>query len=891
MMTVAGVKSSFQAASYYDKDDYYSEKGQSPSHWYGAGAEALGLSGSVDRDVFKEMLDGNLPSGDRIGMEKNGEWVHAPGYDATFSAPKTVSIMALAAGDNRLVNVHSEAVKEALDFIQERVAGCRIRTSEGIEDQKTNNIIAASFLHSTSRNNDPQLHTHNVILNLTKDANGQWRSLDARELFNIHHEANKVYEQTLAQKILELGYNIARTKNGFEIDGVPENVIAANSSRSNAVEAWLEAKGYDRDTADTKLKQKAALATRPPKEIGVDREALKEHWQQKAAELGCDLREMLPRESSRRSPEKVAENAKENASKSVDLAIRHLAERDSRFTCTDLEDRAMKQASGFNATLTDIRAAIKSNEQLKACIKNTEKGAVAGYTTLSAIKAERAILAIERSGRDSVEPIASSRSALDYIKKADAESEYGFNNGQIEATHTIVTSVNSVVALQGLAGTSKTNSVIKTSAELAQMSGYQVVGMAPTSNAAAELSSGGGIKDTQTVDKFLGSLHGKTVDNEQKKLWVVDEASMLSAEKMTKLLRAAENHGAKVLLVGDIKQLGSIEAGAAFRQMQESGMQVTKLDEIVRQQNKDTLAGVYSSVEGNIKEAMEHIERGGKIVEIADAGERRREMAAQYLNTEKDMRDKTLVLDSTRKGRAELNSLIREGLKAEGALSGADKLTDRLDNKDLTKVEKLSVNSYEAGEVVRFDKDIKSLGVEKGGYYSVDSVNYSTGAVTLKNGAGEQIKWLPERMASAHASVYKQESVNLAIGESIVWRDNNADLGLRNGQTLKITELNGSSMIVQDNAGKNFEINVSTEKGKHFDHAYCSTVYSSQGRTAENVIANLAKEDKALLSQQQWYVTISRAKQGVTIFTDDRKGVTKNIQEKTGQKETALERV
>jgi conjugative relaxase-like TrwC/TraI family protein len=265
--TISALGSSAEASSYYEADNYYAGDGLSPSEWQGAGADALGLSGEVERDQFRQMLDGKMPDGQQLGTVRDGEVQHRPGWDVTMSAPKSVSIMAEVAGDRRLVGAHDRAVKSALAFAERHSAATRIRDSGIVERQQTDNLTVASFRHDTSRAQDPQLHTHNVIMNATRDADGNWRSLEPRALYQLQKAIGAVYRQELAVNVGGLGYEIEVGKDSlFEIKGVSAVAIRAFSERAAQVEARLAERGQTRETASAAEKQIAALDTRAVKE-------------------------------------------------------------------------------------------------------------------------------------------------------------------------------------------------------------------------------------------------------------------------------------------------------------------------------------------------------------------------------------------------------------------------------------------------------------------------------------------------------------------------------------------------------------------------------------------------------------------------------------------------
>ena len=219
--TISAIGSSAQASSYYEADDYYADGGLSPSEWQGEGAKELGLEGEVERDAFRDMLDGKLPDGQQLGTVRDGKLEHRPGWDVTMSAPKSVSIMAEVAGDRRLIGAHDRAVKMALAFAERYASATRIREDGRVERHQTGNLVVASFRHDTSRAQDPQLHTHNVIMNMTRDADGAWRSMEPRALYQLQKAIGAIYRQELAIGVRTLGYEIELGKDSlFEIKGV-----------------------------------------------------------------------------------------------------------------------------------------------------------------------------------------------------------------------------------------------------------------------------------------------------------------------------------------------------------------------------------------------------------------------------------------------------------------------------------------------------------------------------------------------------------------------------------------------------------------------------------------------------------------------------------------------
>ena len=362
--TISALGSSAQASSYYEADDYYAGDGLSPSEWQGAGADALGLSGEVERDQFREMLDGNMPGGQQLGTVRDGEVQHRPGWDVTMSAPKSVSIMAEVAGDRRLIGAHDRAVKSALAFAERHSAATRIRDGGHVERQQTGNLTVASFRHDTSRAQDPQLHTHNVIMNATRAADDNWRSLEPRALYQLQKAIGAVYRQELAVNVRELGYEIEVGKDSlFEIKGVSPQAIKAFSERAAQVEARLAERGQTRETASAAEKQIAALDTRAVKK-DVNRADLVKHWRETADSAGFDqpARLALVANAERAAAQvdhapMLTAQGEITAHQAVAFAAEKMGERQSVFSVAELEKEAGLFGLG-TVSQTQIGAAI-----------------------------------------------------------------------------------------------------------------------------------------------------------------------------------------------------------------------------------------------------------------------------------------------------------------------------------------------------------------------------------------------------------------------------------------------------------------------------------------------------------------------------------------------------
>ncbi|VWC40738.1 TrwC protein [Burkholderia lata] len=298
MLTFSFVKDSRQAGKYYEEtDDYYAKEGHR-GEWDGDGAEALGLQGGVDKETFKNLLDGKLPDGTVVRKpapktNKDGKKANARlGIDFTFSAPKSVSIVALVSGDRRVIAAHDAAVADALKMLESKVVA-RKKVKKLSFREHTNNFVVAKFQHDLSRDQDPQLHTHAVVMNLTQREDKRWTALSNEEMLKSVKVTGAYYRARLAERLQDMGYDIRATRHGFEMASVPDAAIEMFSQRSRTIEKHLDAQGLTRDTASGGMKQTITKNTRKRKDEG-DRAVLRQEWRDALATAGIKIPEAAP---------------------------------------------------------------------------------------------------------------------------------------------------------------------------------------------------------------------------------------------------------------------------------------------------------------------------------------------------------------------------------------------------------------------------------------------------------------------------------------------------------------------------------------------------------------------------------------------------------------------
>lgn len=883
MLRITALKSAAGAAGYFEKDDYYAD-GKSPSAWAGDGAKALGLNGPVDPDAFRSVLEGNLPGvSEHLGTERNGEWQHRPGWDATFSAPKSVSIMAEIGGDKRLISAHERAFARVLQYMEREASVTRIhdRGANEVRREVTKNLVVAAFRHATSRAQDPQTHTHAIIMNATQRSDGAWRSLESKDLYQLQQTLDAIYKAELASECRQLGYSIEITRDGFELREVPQAQRDHFSERTRQIDTWLKEKGYNPETVTREIVERAALATRAAKQHTSMTE-LRNEWRADAKTLGFDAAAIAREVAARPVPDPEYLYGRER--EAVQRGMAHLSEREHVFTERELIRVSLQYGLDKAVTLSAVEHQIAVLRQ-NGTLRDRELEGLKAYTTRQAVGLENEMLRFADRLKGG-EALLSHQEAAKAVERAISASPYPWTRDQREATSFVLTRPERLVCVQGIAGSAKTTTVLKTVAAEYQAKGHDVRAIAPQAEQAQVLGRALGIEEKTLARHLIDAKAGR--DMEGRQVWIVDEASIASTKQARDLLKAADRYEARVILVGDISQLGSIEAGRAFAQIQER-VPTAKLEEIVRQRDTTLRKGVYAASRGDVHTALDKIEHSGSIVEIQHPEQRQTAVAKMYLSLPKEQRDNTLVFSLSREVRTGINSSIREGLRTDGTLQGKDQETKILAVRDLTRTEKKLARTYEAGDAVRFSRDYAQAGLERDVYYRVAEINQDKNTVTLRTQDGEQVVWRPDKTGAKTASVYREETRELAQGERLAWTRNDKELGLKNGNRLEVMATKGHEVLARTQDGHEVRIDLSRDSNRHFDYSYCQTVHSAQSKDASRVIAEMSSRSP-LATQRSAYVVISRAVHEVHVVTDSKTELARRAQERTGEKTAALDK-
>lgn len=496
--------------------EYYMAE-NTPSEW---GGRACGMADftpgkSVNQEDLLSTLEGLIYNpaqytDQQLGRIVDGERQHRPGLDLTFSAPKSVSIVGLVGGDERIRAAHEAAVCRALGYIEDN-AGTRVRESgqgaaSHVDYKNTGNLLIAKFQHDTSREMDPQIHTHAAIANATWDKDsGRWRSLDYNSVITQLKTADGIYKNELASNLQKLGYDVEWGKNGPEIKDVSKAQRDQYSKRTQEIEEALAERGQSRESSNAETRNLAALATRSDKQH-IDRPILNNRWRQEALAVGLDVDSIVSKSRERIESPTKDQPRFNSASEIVKQAIAHLGEREQAFSQSELVrsanefSRGRVGADGIDQAIRDL----KESGELRDRGYQDKKGH-AMLTTSNAIDTEKASVRMVEEGKGQLKSILDSQKVSTLIDIRDDKAREGggfaLNSGQRDAAIMILTSEDRFMAVQGYAGTGKT-SMLTTIREILDQQGIKVIGLSSGANQAGILERDSGIK-SQTVASFL----------------------------------------------------------------------------------------------------------------------------------------------------------------------------------------------------------------------------------------------------------------------------------------------------------------------------------------------------------------------------------------------------
>ncbi len=822
MLRVTESKSAGRAKSYYSTADYYSEGQELIGHWRGEGAVRLGLSGAVDRADWDRLCDNLDPrSGQPLTARRNTE--RRIGYDFNFHCPKSVSLLYGLTQDERILEAFRESVAATMEDI-EAESKTRVRSDGRNEDRVTGNLVWGEFLHFTARPEegvpDPHLHAHCFVFNATFDSEeSRWKAGQFGDLKRDAPYFEAVFHVRLARRLEELGLETVRTAKGWEIAGIRAETLAKFSRRT----ARIEKLARERGITDPDAKAELGAQTRSGKDKELTMPELEALW----AERLTDREEADLEALSRRIGDRgYAEN--DDAARAIVLrSMEHMFERASVVPERTLLAYALKQGVGKAS-----REAIEHVMAEQPLIRATREGRKL-VTTQQVLDEESRMLAFARNGRGARRPINPGRRS--YIRE-------WLNPQQKAAVRHVLESRDRVVLIRGAAGTGKTTMMQEARAGIEE-AGQRVFAFAPSAAASRGVLRAEGFSSAETVARLLVD---RNLQNEVRSgvLWI-DEAGLLGTRTMSELFSLAEQLDARVVLSGDRRQHGSVARGAALRLLEEeAGLRPAEIKEIQRQKD-EYKAAIKALSEERTEEGFRRLDDLGWIREVGDA-DRDRELAAAYVDTLQSGKT-ALVVSPTHAEGDRITAEIRRQLRERDLLGSEERSFLQLTPANLTLGERREPANYATGDVLVFDQNAR-------GYRRGQRLVVGEGPLPLDQA---------ERF-----SVFRPAELELSPGDRIrVSRGGStADNAhrLNNGDVFTVKGFTNTGDIQLSNGWT-----VARDFG-HLAHGVVVTSHASQGKTVDRVFVGQSSWSFGASSREQFYVSASRGREQVVVFTDDK---------------------
>jgi conjugative relaxase-like TrwC/TraI family protein len=762
----------------------------------------------------------------------------------TFSAPKSVSVMAIVGGDERLVAAHENAVREVLEEA-EKYSATRVRLVGLNENRATGNWIVASYTHDTSRQLDPQLHTHAVAANLTYDGTeGRWKALQASGLYERRSYLTEVYRNAMAREVRALGYEIENRHDsrgrdkGFEIVGFSQDLLDKYSQRSAQRDAAIQE--FTRERGRVPTDNEVAVLVRETRADKLQEISTARVRTIQRDRLTPDERQMLREglnEAQTRADSPQINLGMHKAS--LAYSQEHIFERLSVAREHEVLTEALRHGRG-NVDLSDLQGLLSLERAKGTLIASGDE-----IATHASLQRERDMIAVVNQGEDRYDRLGNGR---------DFELSDQLRPEQRRAVEAVLDSRDLAINVRGAAGTGKTATLREIDRGLRE-AGHEVLAVAPTRSAVDELEKVG-FRDAMTVSRLLedrepqGALRGKIL--------IVDEAGMVSGRQMQSLLHLAEDQGARIVFSGDTRQIPSVEASDALRILeQESGLKSVSLAEVQRQTNSLYREAV-KTMRHSPEEGFAQLEKLGAIreVPIFDRGQMVAELHREIRVGGRD----TLVVAATYAEISQLTDAIRQDRKEHGEL-GVGHSFDRYVSLQWTAAQKQELSNYQEGLVLQFHRDTKLVKRHE----SLEVVRVGPESLVARKETGEEVSLSPKQPRAF--SVYERQPIEIATGDSLMLTGNRRGPEFRatNGELVKVSSLDGGAIRLED--GRTVPANY-----HEFTHGYAVTAHRSQGKTVDTVIISADA-----MKQELFYVAASRGRSEIAVVTSDREQLRESV--------------
>ena len=816
------------------REDYYSEGQEVRGDWNGVAAEKLGLSGAVTQKTFDSLCDNKIPGTDERLTQRNKS-NRTVGYDFNFHCPKSVSVAYEFTRDECILDAFKLSVSKTMREIESEIK-TRVRKNGADENRTTGNMAWAEFVHYTARPvngiPDPHLHAHCYAFNTTwDDVEKKWKAGQFRDLKADAPYFEAGFHARFAGRLAELGYRIERTAKGWELAGVPQRVLDEFSKRTEQVEQKAKELGI------TSAKQKDGLAalTRERKQKDIEKSELRELWDRR---ISPDERNAI--QNVRNA---VAATPKVSEMKAMDFAVQHCYERASIVTDKELLRHALRFGVG------DVDVERVKRQLLRDEFIAENAGGQQWLTTKDVLAEEKRLIDYVQDGKGRFKPFGSGKYQFQNPKLSDE---------QRNAVLHVLQSTDRVTAIRGGAGTGKTTMMREAVAGI-ESTGQKVFTFAPSAEASrGVLRTDAGFANAETVEALLQNqilqqqVRGQVI-------WI-DEAGLLSVRTLARVADLADKENCRIILSGDTAQHRAVERGDALRILEKhAGLKAAELTEIRRQKAAAHKAIVADLRAGNLDHAFKQLDRLGMLREL-DAGDRHEALATDYTAAVSNGKS-ALVISPTHAEGERVTREIRTKLKIARKLGADEREFVQLKNLQWTEAQRADAPNYHAGQVVQFHQN--AAGFRRGERVTVKTRDEHGVSVERMNG---KIAPLPLPVA-ARFQVYESRNIALTAGDRIRITQNGFTKDkhrLNNGDLKQIKGFTPDGDIRLANGWV-----VSKDYG-NLTHGYCLTSYSSQSKGVDCVFVAESSESFRAAGREQFYVSASRFKEALTIYTDDK---------------------
>lgn len=807
--------------------DYLTQEGQVEMTWIGTGAQRLGLAGRCRREHFENLCLGRHPeTGAKLMVRDKGDQRRVC-FFGQISPPKDVSVLHLVGGDERIGRWWQEAVAETLREM-EALAATRVRRAGQNADRRTGSMVAAVVTHDANRALDPQLHTHVCVMNLTYDATeARWKSVQPSGFYRHQGYLREVCYNKLATLMTAAGYQLEPGQRiGFEVKGVPDELRTLFSKRRREILRRAAESGASSQDA-----LQAITAHSRAEKTNATAATLRTRWIKEAGPHLEALRQVIASASGR--PAKVEVFSPMEALRSAEA---HVFERKSVVEDRLLLREALIAGRGL-VSLDAVKRALTRREHDGDLLRAEEE-----IASREGLEAERefcgwANAQLGRHPRLGAVPVA---------KDLGAE--------QAAAVREVLSAKSGIVVLQGDAGTGKTT-CLKAIVAGIEKAGGRVFGCAPSSGAAEvlrqELTA-----DASTLQQLLAN---ETLQRETRgRVLLVDEAGLISVRQMRDLCRLTARNGNRLVLVGDIKQHYSVEAGDALRCLQEfARVPKVHLTEIRRQQDPKYRKAVARLARGDAFGAFNDFNRLGAVRELGNEAALFAAAASDYVVAVCTGKS-CLAISPVWEEIHAFTTAVRTQLRATGSLTGEDRPVTIVEPFKWTQEERRRVQNYRPGDVLMFHR-------EGGGFRKYDSatvVRLEGRNLVVRDATGAECRLEPRR--SGGYAVGTAAEIPVAPGDRLLIRANAKPANLRNGDLVEVVTVNSDGTILLKDG------RAVPPWFRQFSHGYATTSHAAQGKTVDHGILLMAEAGIAAGNLKQAYVSNSRFRESQMIYTIDK---------------------